>query len=108
MAIKTIPQKVKEEVNAIVAQFNRKKLSTSNRQYITSFKGKYLYLDRDDFGSIGPICRLKYTGKMDSWEFAIYKYSWGDYSPDECMFPGEGHIDGTLEGAMMCGLEAYN
>jgi len=66
-----------------------------------------LFLDRNDNGNTGPICRLEYTGKMDQWEFAIYKYSRGDYSPDECFFPGEDHIDGTIQGAMLCGLEAY-
>ncbi len=108
MKIQKIPEKVKEEVNDIVAQFNSEKLSASNRSYIARFKGKFLFLDRNDFGNVGPICRLEYTGKMDAWEFAIYKYSWADYSPDECFFPGEDHIDGTLQGAMMCGLEAYD
>lgn len=108
MTIKTIPKKIKEEVNNIVAQFNREILSSSGQSYITRFKGKFLFLDRNDFGNIGPICRLEYTGKMDSWEFAIYKYTWEDYSPDECFFPGEDHVDGTIEGAMKCGLEAYD
>jgi hypothetical protein len=44
---------------------------------------------------------------MDSWEFAIYKYSDERYDPDEWMFPGAGHIDGTIEGAIKAGLEAY-
>lgn len=108
MPIKTIPEKVKEEVNKIVSRFNSDKLSSSNSFYIARFKGKYLYLDRNDFGNIGPICRLEYTGKMGSWEFAIYKYSSGTYSPDEFFFPGEDYIDGTVQGAMMCGLKAYD
>lgn len=107
MAIKTIPKKVKEEVNNIVAQFNKEILSESDCSYIARFRGKYLFLDRNDHGNVGPICRLEYAGKIDSWKFAIYKYSWGDYSPDECFFPGEDHIDGTINGAMKCGLEAY-
>jgi hypothetical protein len=82
-------------------------LTSSNLLYIARFKGKYLFLDRSDSGNICPICRLEYTGKIDSWEFAIYKYSCSDYSPDECFFPGEDNLDGTVEGAMKCGLEAY-
>jgi hypothetical protein len=44
---------------------------------------------------------------MDDWEFAIYKYSSERYDPDEWFFPGVGLVDGTIEGAMKAGLEAY-
>jgi len=108
MIIKTIPQKIKEEVNDIVNRFNIEKLSLSNLLYIARFKGKYLFLDRrSSAGNVGPICRLEYTGGIDSWEFAIYKYSSAAYSSDEWFFPGKDHINGTVEGAMKCGLEAY-
>jgi len=107
VAIRTIPKKVKEEVNDIVARFNSEEMSNPYYSYIARFKGKYLFLDRKESGQTGPICRLEYTGKMDSWGFAIYKYSWGDYSPDEFFFPGENLVDGTVRGAMLCGLEAY-
>lgn len=105
---KKISKQVKEEVEGIVERFNKEYLAGGDRAYIARFRGKYLYLDRNDFGRVGPICRLEYTGKMDDWEFAIYKYSSETYSPDECFFPGEDYIDGTIEGAMECGLEAYD
>jgi hypothetical protein len=44
---------------------------------------------------------------MDNWGFAIFKYSKEHYDPDEWMFPGVGHVDGTIEGAMRAGLMAY-
>ncbi len=44
---------------------------------------------------------------MKQWEFAIYKYSDGRYDPDEWFFPGSGEVDGTIEGAMQAGLQAY-
>jgi hypothetical protein len=44
---------------------------------------------------------------MDDWEFAIFKYSDKCYDTDEWMFPGSGHVNGTVEGAMRAGLEAY-
>jgi hypothetical protein len=44
---------------------------------------------------------------MDTWEFAIYKYSDERYDPEEWMFPGAGYVDGTIKGAMKAGLEAY-
>lgn len=103
-----ISKQVKEEVEGIVERFNKEQLADGNRAYIARFRGKYLYLDRKDFGNVGPICRLKYTGKMNDWEFAIYKFSKGTYSDDEFFFPGEDFIDGTVEGAMKCGLEAYD
>ena len=70
-------------------------------------RGKFLYLDRSDYGRIGPVCRLTYTGDMDDWEFAIFKWSSETYDPDEWMFPGSGEVDGTVKGAMKAGLEAY-
>jgi hypothetical protein len=56
---------------------------------------------------LGPICRLKYTGDINNWSFAIFKYSDERYDSDEWFFPGSGHVDGTIEGAMKAGLEAY-
>jgi hypothetical protein len=44
---------------------------------------------------------------MGDWEFAIFKYSDGNYDADEWMFPASEHVDGTIEGAMRAGLEAY-
>jgi hypothetical protein len=44
---------------------------------------------------------------MSHWDFAIFKYSDMKYDPDEWLFPGSQHIDGTIEGAMKAGLEAY-
>lgn len=103
-----ITNQIKEEVERIVERFNKEHLSDGKHAYIARFRGKYLYLDRSDFGNVGPICRLEYTGTMDDWEFAIYKYSRDAYSSDEFFFPGEEHLDGTIEGAMKCGLEAYD
>ena len=56
---------------------------------------------------MSQICRLTYTGDMEDWEFAIFKYSSERYDPDEWMFPGSGELDGSVEGAMRAGLAAY-
>jgi len=50
---------------------------------------------------------LEYAGNIDNWDFAIYKYSNERYDPDEWFFTGAGYVDGTVEGAMKAGLEAY-
>lgn len=102
-----IPDEVKIQVDEIVRDFNQKVLKDPNYYYVARYQGSYLYLGRYDYGRVGPICRLKYTGKMDGWEFAIYKYSDERYDPDEWFFPGSGDVDGTIEGAMKAGLQAY-
>jgi len=107
MRSKGIPENIRKQSDEIVARFNRANFQDAGCYYETRYKGKYLYLDRNDFGNKGPICRLKYNGKIDNWDFAIFKYSSERYSPDECFFPGEYHVDGTIEGAMRAGMEAY-
>jgi len=107
MKPKAIPDDVREKVEEIVERFNRRVSRRRDCYYVARFKGKYLYLDRGDYGDIGPICRLTYTGKMDKWEFAIFKWSSETYDPHEWMFPGADQVNGTVEGAMKAGLEAY-
>jgi hypothetical protein len=107
MSEKRIPDETKARVDGIVARFNQTELRNPNVFFFTRYRGKYLYLDRDDYGHVGPRCRLTYTGDMEHWEFAIFKYSDERYDPDEWMFPGAGHIDGTVEGALKACVEAY-
>jgi hypothetical protein len=107
MAKKAISDEVRAEVEGIVARFNQTELGNEDVHYSVRFRGKYAYLDRYAYGHSGPICRLTYTSAMDSWEFAIFKYSREYYDPDDWFFPGAEHVDGTVEGAMRAGLEAY-
>lgn len=107
MASKSIPAEVKEAVEQIVARFNSRELSQLGLVYSARFRGRYVYLDRDDGGGPGPICRLAYTGDMKRWEFAIYRCSSEQYDPREWWFPGADLVDGTLEGALKAGMKAY-
>jgi hypothetical protein len=102
-----IPETVKTEVETIVEHFNRTAIRNPQSIYVPRYKGKFLYLDRQDYGRQHPICRLEYTGKLEDWSFAIYKYSDERYDDEEWFFPGAGHVDGTIEGAMKAGLDAY-
>ena len=102
-----IPEEVKKQVSEIVRHFNANDLKGSDCYYETRYEGKLLYLDRREGQEPCPICRLKYMGKIDDWEFAIYKYSKGGYDSDEWFFPGMGEVDGTMEGAMKAGMKAY-
>ena len=110
MARKTIPHSVKNEVAEIVDRFNKGIFNTYRCKYYTRYKANYLYLDRTSYesSSPAPICRLKYTGEMNKWEFAIFKYSSMCYDPDEYWFPGEECVDGTIEGALKAGMKAYH
>lgn len=44
---------------------------------------------------------------MKNWEFAIYRFSTETYDDYDIFFPGDEYIDGTIEGAMKAGNEAY-
>ncbi len=102
-----IPDDVKEKVCEIVQRFNNKHSNRNDCYYEAQFRGKFCYLLRSDYGRLGPVCRLTYTGKIDDWDFAIFKWSSEVFDSDEFMFPGSELVDGTIVGAMKAGLEAY-
>ena len=114
-----IPLEIQAEVQKLVEEFNHKNFSKASplsklipgiklkRGFAARFKGKFLYLDRIERGRPSPICRLTWTGAMDKWEFAIYKYSDNHYDPEEWFFPGADKVDGTVSGAMAAGMAAY-
>jgi hypothetical protein len=104
---KSIPDAVRAEVEARVAQFNQEVVKNPHRFFSARFRGKYIYLDRDNYGFVSQRARLTYTGDMEQWEFAIYKHSDGRYAPREGMFPGAEHLDGTVEGALRAAMKAY-
>jgi len=107
VAKKQIPDQVRAQVDAVVERFNKTELRGRGCSYVVRYKGIYLYLDRNEGGRAHPICRLKYNGAMDNWDFAIFKYSDECYDPEEWFFPGAEYVDGTVEGAMRAGLQAY-
>ncbi|MDX9991622.1 MAG: hypothetical protein RBS68_06175 [Anaerolineales bacterium] len=114
-----IPLEVQEEVLKIVDEFNRKTFTAKQNPilkflfgekkpgYRARFKSKFLYLDRIGYRVPSEICRLTWNGKIDNWEFAIYRHSRNRYDPKEWMFPGAEYVDGTVEGALKAGREAY-
>lgn len=106
MSNEKIPQDVRAQVEAIVARFNRTVVRDRGTFFSARFRGQCVYLDRDDYGSIGPRGRLTWTGDMDHWEFAIYRYSNERYDPNE-WFDGAQHLNGTVEGALRACMEAY-
>ena len=94
-----IPDAIKTKVADRITAFNREVLQDPNLSYQPRYQGAFLYLDRCAFGQVGHVC--------DHWEFAVYKYSDERYAPDEWLFPGAEHLDGTIEGALRAGMAAY-
>lgn len=104
---KAISDEVRAEVEARVARFNREVVKNPHQYFSVRFQGKHAYLDKDEYGYVGPRARLTYTGDMEQWKFAIYKYSDEHYDPEEWFFPGAGHVDGTVEGELLAAMKAY-
>lgn len=105
---KAIPPDIQAEVRKNVSKFNNEILRNPRVYYIPHFTGQYLYLSRWTNDREEPVCRLKYNGETDNWEFAIFKWSSERYDNDDLFIvPGNNYIDGTVEGAMKCGMEAY-
>jgi hypothetical protein len=102
-----ITQEVQEQVIQIINEFNKKNFRNKNYAYIAEFKKDILNLKRKENDLVSPIARLKYTGKMDDWQFGIFKWSTERYDFDEFMFPGSEFLDGTIEGALKAGNKAY-
>ncbi len=102
-----IPVEAREEALRAVEEFNGKELAATGFRYVPRFKGKYLYLDRDDYGCVGRVCRLEYAGPNRGWDFAIYRYSQDRYDEEASFFPGEEYVDGTVKGALKAGMAAY-
>ena len=108
MITNSIPAEAREEALRSIARFNEEVLAGTESRYVPRFKGKYLYLDREDAGEVGRICRLEYIRRKRLWEIAIYKYSTERYDPEDWCFPGNQLVDGTIEGALKAGMLAYS
>ena len=102
-----IPDDVKRQAEAVISAFNQKVIRDPGRYYVARYRGQYLYLARLASGAPRRIARLAYDEAAGAWEFAIFRYSDERYAADEWLFPGSDFLDGTLEGALKAGLEAY-
>jgi len=106
---KSYSTEIQKEIVKRIEKFNQKNFRNNIDEisYSPEFKGKYLFLNRIEYGDISPVARLTYTGEINKWDFAIFKWSSEEYDPDEWFFPGAEFVDGTIEGAMKAGVEAY-
>lgn len=102
-----IPKDIKAQVEEIVNRFNQKVIQDPNYFFVLRFRGSFVYLDRKEGRIVSKCGRLEYGENMKNWAFAIFKYSSESYDPDEWMFPGSEHLNGTVEGGLKACLEAY-
>jgi hypothetical protein len=127
---KSIPEEIKEQVLEIVESYNEREKTN----FQMTFKGKFAYLSKieeDDVSNIfmkilsekmgaslgntnkkkrikeTKLGRLEYSGKIDDWEFAVFKYSRENYDANESFFPGSSKLNGPIEGALNAGKEIY-
>jgi protein involved in sex pheromone biosynthesis len=109
MAKQVITSEVRAEIDRIIEKFNKENFQGRENQvfYFAEYKKNFLYLKRREYRNISPVARLTYNGDMKKWDFAIFKWTREKYDPDEFMFPGAQFADGTVEGALKAGLEAY-
>ncbi len=68
------------------------------------FRGEYAYIDADEDGEVWPLCRLRYTGSVDQWGFAIHLASRDGY--EDSVLPN-GQPAGTPEQALDCACGLY-
>jgi len=71
---------------------------------LVRFRGDYAYIDADQDGDTWPLCRLRYTGSIDRWGFAIHLASRDGY---EDSFLPNGQPAGTPEEAIDCACGLY-
>ena len=119
MASKAIPSNIQSEVEKAVEKYNK----ANRTKYMVSFRTKFCYLSRMDdrrqtmkalqmaakmlgfplgMSNREPevetkIGRLEWTGDMDNWAFAVFRYSNEKYDDGEALFfmPGRELLDGT-------------
>ncbi len=109
MKIRILPKEVKEEILKIIDEFNNEELDLINDffRYVAEFKGNCVFIKTKRYKTVSPIARLTYSGDMNNWGFAIYKYSSEKYDKDEFFFPGVEYLDGTMKGALYACNTAY-
>lgn len=109
MAAKTFSPKVKQEVEAAVAEYNGNALKDLKDfyQFAVEFKGKFIYVKLQEGHRLLPAGRLEYDDTDGSYHFAIFKWSRENYDPNEFDFPGSEHLDGSVNGALKAIHVAY-
>lgn len=93
MRKKAIPDEIRKVVEERLNKHVREKYAKYDIELIMDFRGPYCYIDYEDWETGSHLCRMKYNGKMDTWDMEIYKYS------DECYDEDRDYLSsgGTVE-----------
>ena len=98
---------IQSELCDRVNEFSEKYLSRFDCRYLADARGKFIFLYRQRFdGTLERIGRLTYKGDKENMDFAFFNRKKQKNDPD-CLPSKKRHLDGTIEGAMKAGLEAY-
>jgi hypothetical protein len=103
-----IPAEIIEKANLEIGKYNAAHYaSDSGIAYRAYAKGNYLYVDRNEYGQDVKTFRLLFNGKIDNWDFEIFKWSSEKYTDDTFGMPGEQYLNGTISGAMKAADKLY-
>lgn len=98
---------LQSEIQRRVDIFCQKEIPDCPCRHIADARGKFIYIQRlFPDNRVQKIGRLTYEGNIDDMKFAIFKFSTEKYHFGE-FFPGMEELNGTMEGAIRAGLEAY-
>ena len=102
-----LPPEALADLEAGLAAFNRRRVKSPAPLCCARVEGRYAFVSRN----MGPrhadkLFRLEWRGAVDTWSFAIYRYSRDDFDP-HADFPGEELLDGTISGALKAANKAY-
>lgn len=112
-----IPESVRNSLKERIEKHAQIKWSRTCSGVIIRFRGKFAYVDaieavsrtksyKQNRSETIPthLCRMRYLGDINKWEFAFYKYS------DECYelcYLDSGKFEGTPEECFDCAARAY-
>lgn len=104
-----ITKEVKLKVEEIITEFNNTEFAALKGAYFyfATYRGRFVYLNINQQGTVHPSGRLSYDGDLTDMSFAIYKFSSEKYDDNEFMFPGFNRLDGTVNGALHACNTAY-
>jgi hypothetical protein len=107
---RAVPETTRWTVRARLERHAKEEWDGRCRAIDVRFRGRFAYVDALPVLDGGPdeapihLCRLRYLGQADRWEFAFYTYSGARYEPS-CL--PSGSFVGSPEEAFDCAALTY-
>ena len=106
------PESVVSRVEKRIKEHVQKHWSKKVESFTVRARGSFVYIDarfvglpifeEDDDGELEPLCRLRYLGREDEWEFAFFSCSRGNRGAYELSYLNNGQPFGTPEECFDC------